>query len=95
MYKIEFQYKSDEDSRPDDCIQDEELVFEHEEVMPIPNVGDSVSLKWGDKRRAFKVLTRHFSYIKVPYPKGLVSCCYVNIVITDIEGDEMAARLKE
>jgi hypothetical protein len=56
--------------------------------VPIPNVGDSVILKLsGDQNKSYKVLTRNFAY--------LAGWCMVNIVVTDISSDEMAARLKE
>lgn len=86
-YKIEFQYIPPKSTRPNDEAQDEELLFEQGEFIPIPDVGDSVSYLYGGKMTAFKVVSRHFSYIG--------DLCCVNIVVTDISGEEMAARLKE
>ena len=54
----------------------------------LPNVGDTVAYMEGEKNVARKVLTRHFS---LSYPENL----YVNIVVTDVDEDEMSARLKE
>jgi hypothetical protein len=86
-YKIEFQYKAVGDARPEDAVQDEEILFEGGEAIPVPNVGDSVSYKYSGTQRAFKVISRHFSYLS--------NWCVVNIVVTDMPSEEMAARLKE
>jgi hypothetical protein len=86
-YKVEFQYKSPDSSRPYDEVQDEEILFEHGEAIPIPNIGDSVTYLEGGNTVAYKVLSRHFSYLN--------NWCVVNIVVTDISSDEMASRLKE
>lgn len=85
--KVEFQYKRPGAARPEDAVQEEEIIAEHGESLPIPAVGDSVSYKDGDGRIACKVLTRHFSYLK--------DWCVVNIVVTNISGAEMGERLKE
>ncbi len=86
-YKVEFQYKEAGRSHPEDIVQDEEFIFEKGESIPIPNVGDSVSYKYKEKIRAFKVESRHFSYLD--------NWCVVTIVVTDISGEEMQARLNE
>lgn len=86
-FKIEFQYKSPEDARPEDCVQDDELLAENAEFFPIPDVGDTVSYRYGGRGVARKVVSRHFSYVS--------GWCVVNIVVTDTEPGEMAARLKE
>lgn len=86
-YKIEFQYKEAARNRPEDVVQDEEIIFEKGETVPIPNVGDSVSYKYGEETRAFKVLSRHFSYV--------MGWCLVNIVVTDISSEDMQSRIKE
>jgi hypothetical protein len=86
-YKVEFRYKPQDRARPFDEVQELELVFEHGEALPLPNVGDSVSYLEDDMMVARKVVTRHFSYVK--------GWCAVNIVVTDIPDDEMAARIKE
>ena len=92
-YKIEFQYKPPGTARPNDYVQEENLVFENNAYLPIPEVGDTVFVTLTDRRKGFKVLTRHFSYVKTSQPD---SCwCIVNIVVTDVDSDEMAARLKE
>lgn len=85
-YKIEFQYKPVGTSRPEDVVQDDEILFEHGEAIPIPAVGDSVAYNYGGHLRDFKVISRHFAY--------MLDWCMVNIVVTDIADEEMAARLK-
>ena len=86
-YKIEFQYKSPNSTRPQDEPQDEPIEVEGGEFFPIPNVGDSVGYLYGGKKQDFKVASRHFTYKKN-------SCC-IHIVVTDISKEEMLARLKE
>jgi len=95
---IGFQYKSPTSSRPDDCTQMENLSFKVPygtpiATVPIPAVGDTVYLRVEDPDRpgAYKVLTRHFSYTEVA---GALLVA-INIVVTDVEPGEMAARLKE
>jgi hypothetical protein len=85
-YKIEFQYKGENDERPDDVIQDERIIFENGEYIPIPNVGDSVEYKYNGTEQDFLVVSRHFSYT--------MGWCVVNIVVTDISEEEMAKRIK-
>jgi hypothetical protein len=88
QYKIEFQYLRPGHSRPDDYVQEQQIGSEDGSYIPIPDVGDSVILRLeGGHNKAYKVLTRNFAY-----SSGL---CMVNIVVTDISADEMAARLKE
>lgn len=89
-YSIQFQYMGKDDSRPEDCGQDEELDFEAE-YPPIPNVGDSVSYRYGDETVCRKVLTRHFSYSK----NNTFQYINVNIVVTDIDNDEMSRHIKQ
>lgn len=86
-YKIEYQFTSPDSLRPYDEVQDEEIVFENGQFIPIPSVGDSVSYLHGEKMMAYRVVSRHFAYV--------TGWCMVNIVVTDISGDEMSARLKE
>ena len=87
-YKIEFQYRKTGSARPDDYVQEEGIASEEGDYIPIPDVGDSVILRLeGDGNKAYKVLTRNFSYMS--------GWCMVNIVVTDISDNEMAARLKE
>jgi hypothetical protein len=54
----------------------------------LPGVGDTVAYIEGEKIVARKVLSRHFS---MSLPENL----YVNIIVTDVDMTEMAARLKE
>ncbi|MED0756898.1 hypothetical protein P4S93_09170 [Aneurinibacillus thermoaerophilus] len=83
IYKYEFQYKHPEALRPEDgTIHEIVIRAERGEYIPCPVPGDSVD--FGDV--AYKVLTRHFSYLK--------DFCCVNIVVTDLTEDEMDARLK-
>ena len=84
-FSIDIQYLAPGSDRPEDCSQDQEIVFET--CPPIPNVGDSVHYYYGGTRVDRKVVTRHFSYVG-----DLVA---VNIVVTDIDDEEMARRLKE
>lgn len=87
-YKYEFQYKAPDRQRPyDEIIHEEEFSSSSGEFIPLPNVGDSVYFDSDQEHKAYKVLTRHFSYVG--------TWCCVNIVVTDISSDEMAARLKE
>ncbi len=86
-YKVKFQCKEAGRSRSEDVVQDEEFIFEKGESIPIPNVGDNVSCKYEEKMRMFKVASRHFSY--------LGNRCVVNVVVTDISGEEVQARLNE
>lgn len=85
-YKIEFQYKSSENSRPEDVIQDEEIKFDSGQFIPVPNVGDSVAYGYNGQLENFKVLSRHFVYHH--------NWCSVTIVVTDISDEDMAPRLK-
>ena len=83
-YKVEFQYKEPNARRPEDAVQDEPIKLEGE-FVPIPDVGDSVNYLYGGEERDFKVVTRHFSYLK--------NWCVVNIVVTDLSVEESDARL--
>jgi hypothetical protein len=86
QYKLSFQYKSKDSDRPrDEQLQDEEIILS--EPLWIPNVGDSISCSCEDERKAFKVLTRHFSYST----ENII----VNIVVTDIDSEEMSSRINE
>ncbi|WP_433973623.1 hypothetical protein [Tunturiibacter lichenicola] len=92
---ITYQYKPDDRKRPFDFVQEEELSFEAPygdsvAALPIPAVGDSVSLKL-EENRLYKVLTRHFTYLSSEVGLSI----NVNIVVTDLEEDEYLARLKQ
>ena len=87
IYKIEFQYKPEGQKRPYDYVQEEELLFENGEFIPIPNVGDSIAFKDGRVAKAGKVISRHFFYMG--------DVCGVNIVYTDISDEDLSARIKE
>jgi hypothetical protein len=96
---IQFQYKDRNQPRPLDQVQMERLDFEvpyGESVaaLPIPAVGDTVNLRLLDDENpgAFKVITRHFSYWET---ESVGLQLTINIVVTDVEPGEMAARLKE
>jgi len=87
-YTIQFQYKGEGDLRPMDyALNDEEILAPDGKTIPIPNVGDSVTLTSGGKTQAYKVVTRHFGYYH--------DDCYINIVVADISDEERTARLKE
>jgi hypothetical protein len=92
---VTFQYKGPTDTRPWDEGQVADLTFKVPYgtpvvTVPIPAVGDSVSLELQKNRISYKVLTRHFSYDEVE-DNLLIA---INIVVTDIDRDEMLARLK-
>ena len=89
-YSIQFQYLKNGESRPEDLIQDDDLYFNENEYPFIPNVGDSVCYQIQGKTECRKVLSKHFTYW--PNEKQSIS---VNIVVTDIDTDDMAKRLKE
>ena len=84
-YTIEFQYKPESKDHPYDHIQDEPIIVEDGQFMPIPNVGDSVVFRENGEMVTRKVLTRHFIYQS--------DWCGVNLVVTDIESTEMNARI--
>jgi hypothetical protein len=86
-FKIEFQYRPPDRSRPLDYVQDDELKFDQDAFIPIPDVGDTVAYESGGRTFLGKVLTRHFSYV--------LGWCVVNIVVGDVSSDEMAARIKQ
>ena len=86
-YKIEFQYKPKNSSRPLDVIQEVPIESDEGYYVPTPSVGDSVIIDLEGKPKAYKVLTRHFYYTR--------DFCTVNIAVTDLDPNEMAARIKE
>ena len=88
QWSLEFHYKSPGSARPEDVVQDQQLVFENEGRIPIPNVGDSVSYLYNDKMVSRKVLTRHFGF----YGPG---CCVIVVVVTDMTPEEASSRVKE
>ena len=85
-YKVEFQYKAPDATRPEDIVQEQPISFENGEFIPIPNVGDSVNYEYGDSTKSCIVVSRHFSYLH--------DWCVVNIVVADISDEEMGARLR-
>ncbi len=92
---VTFQYKGPTDTRPWDEGQVADLTFKVPYgtpivTVPIPAVGDSVSLELQKKMKSYKVLTRHFSYDEV---EGSLLIA-INIVVTDISSNEMLERLK-
>ena len=89
-YSVQFQYFKSGASRPEDLIQDDDLYFNENEYPFIPNVGDSVCYQIQGKTECRKVLSKHFTYWQ--NEKQSIS---VNIVVTDIDADDMATRLKE
>ena len=95
VYKIRFQYKPQGQLTPYDTSQDQELIFKNGEFVPIPYIGDSVSYSFDNERKPFKVLSRHFSYLSDISEPGGGELCLINIVVTDISQEEMAARRKK
>jgi len=93
-YSIQYQYKNPKRSRPGDYAQVEDLNPEPGEQLVIPNVGDTVILcLTSEGRKMYKVLTRNFSYLIAEEPP--VRACSINIVVTDVDDEEVGARLKE
>jgi hypothetical protein len=92
-YKIEFQYMGPDDARPQDYVQEGELIFKNGEFVPIPAVGDSVHCNLNGEGGSFRVVSRHFTYLNMNPPE--IDWCVVNIVVTDLLPGEMAKRLKE
>jgi len=95
---VRFQYKGPNAPRPEDYGQMANLTFDVPygtpvTTVPIPSVGDTVVLKLAsaDRPGAYKVLTRNFGYLEGE--AGLFVS--VNIVVTDVDPEEMSARLKE
>ena len=87
-WTIQFQYKPEGSSRPYDEVQDDPLEFDHEHFCPLPGVGDTVDYQDDDKIVARKVISRHFSF---SHPGS----AWVNLVVTDVSLEEMAARVNE
>lgn len=85
-YNIQYQIMESSDSRPQDCGQDDWQEFDNPTWLP--SVGDSISMRYGEKIRAFIVLSRHFS---ISSPKVYL----VNIVIREATKDEISTRIKE
>lgn len=71
-----------------DYGQQDDLTISPGDPVIIPNVGDSVTpmLTGENKVDAYKVVSRHFSY------SG--DYCCINIVVTDLDMNEYAARIK-
>ena len=87
-YRFQYQYKDLDAARPDGA-QIEKLEYEAGELILLPSVGDSVSLRpTAAGPRSYRVLTRHFSYVGGEW-------CFINIVVTDLPPEQYAARLKE
>jgi hypothetical protein len=84
-YTIEFQYKPESKDHPYGHIQDEPIVIEDGKYIPIPDVGDSVVFTEYGQPVTRKVVTRHFIYQS--------DWCGVNLVVTDIESEELSARI--
>lgn len=86
-YKYEFQYIEPGRNRPNDYVIHEDEFDSHSgKYIPLPNVGDSVFFETDPERKPYKVVTKHFYY-------G-ANWCIVNIVVTDMDEEEMSARLK-
>ncbi len=49
-YKIEFQYKPIDNKRPYDKVQEEQMISENGDFIPVPNIVDSITLERGIKR---------------------------------------------
>ena len=86
QYSIQYQIMESGDSRPQDCSQDDVFLFDNPAWLP--SVGDSVSMKYDERIRAFIVLSRHFS---ISSPKLYL----VNIVVREATIDEICKRIEE
>ena len=88
-YSLQYQYKGPGDQRPQDYGQQDDLTISPGDPVIIPNVGDSLTLMLARENKvdAYKVVSRHFSY------SG--DYCCINIVVTDLDMKECAARIKE
>jgi hypothetical protein len=87
LYRIEFQIKPNDSTRPLDHAQDDEILVDDGAYFPVPVVGDTITATFRNKPGHFKVLSRHFSYASEQ--------CLINIVVSPVSDEEMAGRLKE
>lgn len=86
-YSVQFQYKGENDHRPQDYALNDEIFLTEGQFTPLPNVGDSIFIPSSEEKGMYKVLTRHFIY------DGDI--CAVNIVVTDLSVEELSTRIKE
>ena len=84
---VSFQRLFPGSKRPEDCQQDDVLEWEDTDSIPLPLPEDSVTLRYGGEMTAYKVLTRHFSYVS-----GVLA---VNIVVESLSADEYGRRVKK
>jgi hypothetical protein len=62
-YEIQFQYQGKGELKPaDSVLNDEEILAPDGKTVPVPNVGDSVTLTSGGEPKSYKVIGRHFGY---------------------------------
>jgi len=92
-FTLQLQYRAPRSTRPDDELQDDQIVFWGSDAALIPAVGDAVIYKYGDRNKAFKVESRTFSYGKMP-ESDVADVCTVRIAVTDISEKELAARIR-
>ena len=79
-FKVEFQYRPKDHTRPNDYVQEFDMHGKEGIFFPIPDIGDHVCIEgegYGDK--ALVVENRLFSYAGKPQDPY----CVVNIVLTD------------
>jgi hypothetical protein len=87
-FKIEYQYRSSDDARPNDYVQDFDMQGNDATFWPIPNIGDHVSIEGigfgkGEGGSICVVESRTFFYAgsaNDPF-------CAINIVLTDSKTD--------
>ncbi len=85
-YSVSYQIMEPGEDRPYDVNQDEEITTTDEPTW-IPSPGDSIAMNYGQKMRAFTVLTRHFYFSHDYY--------MCNVVMRSATPDEIGKRLKE
>jgi hypothetical protein len=93
-FTLKLQYRAPSSIRPDDELQDDQIVFWGSDAALIPAVGDAVVYKCGDHNKAFKVESRTFSYGKMP-ESDVADICTVRIVVARISEKELAARIRD
>jgi hypothetical protein len=72
---------------PEERTQDDPITLESGEAVVIPAVGDQVTYKYGGLPTDFKVLSRHFVYLR--------DRCTVNIEVGERSKHRKALALKE
>lgn len=85
-YSVVFQFR-EPGQFPEERPQDEPIVLEKGESVPIPNVGDQVTYLYAGRPTAFRVVSRHFAY------SG--GTCTIKIEVASASAKQKALNLKE